>query len=652
MIVNANGLGLSFGDEEVFSGVSFRISRGDRCALVGVNGSGKTSLCRIVAGDIEPTEGHVSIARGIRVAYLPQHLSMFPDGKLLRRVVLHSGSLRATLGRIRDIEEQLSTREGPVDQESLLRELGEAQDELEASSFYSLRHRAEKVLMGLGFGVDQFENQLSTFSGGWRMRAELAALLVSEPDLLLLDEPTNHLDLDARLWLEEYLSSIHAAVWVISHDPVFLDRIARRVYELEFGSLRDYSGNYSWYEQHKAREIADRQKQAALQAARMEKLERFISRFRANEKKRFLVRSRMKMLERMEVIETHRSPRRMRVRFPDPPRSSLKVVELRDVSKSYDHTVFEDVSLVIEREDRIGIVGRNGEGKSTLSRLLAGIEQASSGTIRQGSNVSLGYYSQEVDSDLDPGLDLIEQIRSVTPQSTEGEIRTWLGMFLFTGDDVFKKTGVLSGGEKSRLALARILFTPVNLLILDEPTNHLDIFSREVLREGLVEYRGTLVLISHDEDLLSATVRKVIEVGEARVREFRGSFDYYLGRRREALRRELAEEREEETSRQPDSPATREEKRSRKREEAAQRNSTYRQRRALETRLGRIEEKLLPMEERLSEIEGLLADPEVLSEGRRIVELQKEHAYISREAQALRERWDELAGSLGKLEQG
>ena len=576
--------------------------------------------------------------------------------------MLHSEYVSDALSRMRSLEDDLA-RTPPEDiegsTEDLLKELGEVQDDLDSAQFYSLRHRAEKILMGLGFSTSDFRKQLSTFSGGWRMRAELAALLVGEPDLLLLDEPTNHLDLDARLWLEEYLSSVDAAVWVISHDPAFLDRVVRHVCELEFGEFREYGGNYTWFQQHKTMEIRDREKKAALQAERREKLERFINRFRANPKKRFLVRSRIKMLERMEVIETHSGARKMQVRFPESPRSSLKVVELCDASKRYDTVVFEDVDLVVEREDRIGVVGRNGEGKSTLARILAGVEQPTTGEARMGSNVSLGFYSQEVDMDLDPSLNLLEQLRQISPNSTEGEIRNWLGMFLFTGDDVFKKTGVLSGGEKSRLALSRILFTPLNLLILDEPTNHLDIFSRQVLKEGLRSYTGTLVLISHDEDLLSSSTGKIFEVADASVREFRGSFDYYLEKRRQAARALLQEGPEASVPQSgPEHAAgagtgeraTRAEKKERKRREAQERNRLRKERAVLETRMNRLERKLLPLEEKLKELEGRLSDPEVLARGELVTALQKEHAYVSRRVQRLRADWDELADQHGKID--
>lgn len=637
MIVSAGGLGVSFGSDEVFSRLTFNIERGDRTALVGVNGAGKTTLFRVLVGALEPSEGTVTRARGIRVGYLPQEMSEFPCGPLLERVALHSGEIREALDRQAALHEDLAS--GAGEDEAVLRDLEATVSLLESADVYNLESRAARLLGGLGFRPDEMDKPLEHFSGGWRMRAELAALLLAEPDLLLLDEPTNHLDLDARLWVEQYLKEFPGAVWIISHDPAFLDRIVTRVCEIEFGRMTMYGGNYSRYEETKQREIAERERQARLQLDRKEKMERFVNKFKANPKKRNMVQSRLKMLERLEVIETHRSPRRMRIRFPEVPRSPLRVVEASGVSKAYDRLVFQGVDLLIERGDRVGIVGRNGEGKSTLSRLLAGIEEPTSGRVSINQGVLTGYYSQEVELTLNRDLNLMEQLSSVAPERSEQELRSFLGMFLFTGDDVFKKTAVLSGGEKSRLALARILMTPLNLLILDEPTNHLDIFSREVLEEALKEYRGTLVLISHDEKLLGCTVEQVYEVESGSVRRFNGPFSYYL----EKKHRELEQQFRAEAGRSRQGPARRDQEKERRRREAEERNRLYRLRAAVEKRMHRVEKELIPLEERLHALEEDLCRPEVLCDGKRVVELQKEHAWIMDKAAALQEKWNLLA---------
>ncbi len=642
MIVNASALGMRFGAEEIFENVSFTINRGDRTALVGVNGAGKTTLFKILTGELEPVGGDFHVSGGVRVAHLPQQMSRFPDGPLLDTVCREAGEAARALEQMRSIHADLEITEDSGRQKQLLDKLADAHDVADSTDAFNISSRAEKVLSGLGFTVADFDKPIEDFSGGWRMRGQLASLLLSDPDLLLLDEPTNHLDLEARIWLEEYLRKFKGAVWVISHDPGFLDRVVSRVFELEFGDLSSYTGNYSFYELKKREDISRREKQAKHQAEQIERITRFIKRFKATESKRFQVRSREKMLEKMEVIQTHRNPGHMRLRFPDPPRSGKVVARLEDVSKRYDKTVFNDVNLEVVRGERIGIVGKNGEGKSTLSRILAGVENPSSGSLVMGSGVETGFYTQEVDQNLDPGLSLLEQLSAISPSSSDKELRSILGGFLFTGDDVFKKTGILSGGEKSRLALARILLSPVNFLILDEPTNHLDIFSRNVLCEALEKYPGTLVLISHDEQLLSLLAEKVYEVQNGGISLFDGSFDYYLRKKQERIRRIF----ESGKSSSSTGKSPREAEKERKRREAEQRKALYASQKKIRTSISRIERKLLPLEERREELEALLQDPEIISDTARLVKLQKEHAYACQEIQEYEKTWDELAGEM------
>lgn len=639
MIVNASALGMRFGVEEIFENVSFTINRGDRTALVGVNGAGKTTLIKILTGELEPASGDIHVSGGVRVAHLPQQMSRFPEGPLLDTVCREAGEAARALEQMSMIHADLENTGDSGKQKQLLDKLAHAHDIADSTDAFNIGSRAEKVLSGLGFTVDDFDKSMEEFSGGWRMRGQLASLLLSDPDLLLLDEPTNHLDLEARIWLEEYLRKFRGAVWVISHDPGFLDRVVSRVFELEFGELSSYTGNYSFYELKKREDISRREKQAKHQAEQIERITRFIKRFRATESKRFQVRSREKMLEKMEIIQTHRDPGHMRLRFPDPPRSGKIVARLEGVSKRYDSAVFNDVNLEIARGDRIGIVGKNGEGKSTLSRLLAGVEGTTGGSLTMGSGVETGFYTQEVDQNLNPEFNLLDQLSAVSPSSSDKELRSILGGFLFTGDDVFKKTGILSGGEKSRLALARILLSPVNFLILDEPTNHLDIFSRNVLCEALEKYPGTLVLISHDEQLLSSLVEKVYEVQNGRISLFNGSFDYYLRKKQERIRRSF----ESGKSGSASGKSPREAERERKRREAEQRKILYASRRKIQTRISRIERKLIPLEEKREEFEALLQDPAIISDSTRLVNLQKEHAYVCQEIQDYEKAWDELA---------
>lgn len=639
MIISISGVGMRFGAEEIFSGLSFNINRGERTALVGVNGAGKTTLVNILTGELEPSEGTVHLAISARVALLPQQMGRFPEGPLLDSVCVRAGDAAKALEHMNQIHSELEDTEESEEREQLLRRLSRTHDLIDSGDGFNIRSRAEKVLSGLGFLTADFTKPLEEFSGGWRMRAQLASLLLADPDLLLLDEPTNHLDLDARIWLEEYLKKFRGAVWIISHDPGFLDRVVTHVYELEFGELTTYAGNYSFYEKKKREDIVRREKQAKHQAEKIEKIQRFIKRFKATESKRFQVRSREKMLEKIEVIQTHRDPSHMKLRFPDPPRSGEIVARLDGVSMKYDRTVFSDVDLSIERGDRIGIVGKNGEGKSTLSRILSGVEKPTSGSFNLGSRVSTGFYTQEADQHLNPNLNLIEQLSAISPSSSEKELRGILGGFLLTGDDAFKKTGILSGGEKSRLALARVLLSPVNFLILDEPTNHLDIFSRNVLQEALEKYPGTLVLISHDEQLLSALVETVYEVRGGQVNLFQGSFEYYLRKKQEKIRRMLETRQTDSNKRK----SPRELENARKRREAAERKEKYRKQKKIQIRIDRVERKLLPLEEKREELEGLLGDPAVLSDSTRIMELQREHSYVCKEIEGYQEMWNELA---------
>jgi ATP-binding cassette subfamily F protein 3 len=639
MIINASALGMRFGIEEIFENVNFTINRGDMAALVGVNGAGKTTLIRILNGELEPSAGDLHVSGEVRIAYLPQQMKSFPEGPLLETVCSEAGEAARALDRMNRIHADLEIVEDSGEQKQLLEKLAEAHDLADSTDAFSIRSRAEKVLSGLGFSANDFTKPMEEFSGGWRMRGQLASLLLSDPDLLLLDEPTNHLDLEARIWLEEYLTKFRGAVWIISHDPGFLDRVVSRIYEIEFGELSSYTGNYSFYEEKKQEDISRREKQAKHQTEQIEKIRRFIKRFKATESKRFQVRSREKMLEKMEVIQTHRDPNHMRLRFPDPPGSGKIVARLEDVSRRYDRTIFSGVNLEIQRGDRIGIVGKNGEGKSTLSRILAGVEDPTGGSLQMGSRVKTGFYTQEVDQHLEPGLSLLDQLAAVSASSSERELRSILGGFLFTGDDVFKKTGVLSGGEKSRLALARILLSPVNFLILDEPTNHLDIFSRKVLCEALEKYTGTLVLISHDEQLLSSLVETVYEVRNGQVSLFGGSFDYYLRKKHERIRSSFESGKGgSNTGKTP-----REAEKERKRKEAEQRRKLYAGQKKIRAGISRIERKLLPLEGKREELEGFLQDPEIISDTPRLVELQKEHAYVCQEIQGYQKMWDELA---------
>ena len=640
MLLTMSGVGLAYGAEEVFSGVTVTVDRGERAALVGVNGAGKSSLMQIAAGLAEPTEGSVSRADGLRAAYLPQRLSEFPEGPLRSTVCRLAGPTVEAMEEMERVSAELAAPDlGGRRREKLMARLSRLQDVLAANDAYTLESRASAILAGLGFFEEDMDRELSTLSGGWRMRAQLAVLLLSAPDFLLLDEPTNHLDLEARLWLEEFLQGFGGAVWITSHDPGFLDRTVNRIHELEFGSHTSYSGSYSFYERRKREEEADRRKRAKHAEELRAKLQRFISRWKAKPGMRRMVESRRKMLQRVEVVHTHRKPGHVRLSFSSPERSPRKVLEARAVGKTYDHPVVEDVDLVLERGEKVGLVGRNGGGKSTLSRMLAGRERPDCGSVSTGPGVKLGYYSQDVESRLDPSATVLQQLTDVAPGRPESELRSLLGSFLFTGDDVFKPTGVLSGGEKARVALARLMLESFDLLILDEPTNHLDIFSRDALQEALESYGGTLLLVSHDERLIDSVTGSILILEDGSLRRCRGSFADYLSRRRREIRESL----------RGGGGSSGESRRDRRRREAVRRNRRYRGRRALEEEMESIADELDPLMARQSELEELLSDPQVLSVGSRVESLRREHGGLQRKIERLERRWDELAEALEEL---
>lgn len=538
-MISVDGLTVEFGGSALFSDISFVINEKDRIALMGKNGAGKSTLLKILAGVREPTRGKVSAPKDTVIAYLPQHL-MTEDGRTVFEETAQAfAHLHEMEAEIAALNKELETR---TDYESdSYMELIERVSTL-SEKFYSIEEinydaDIEKTLLGLGFTREDFNRQTSEFSGGWRMRIELAKLLLKKPDVLLLDEPTNHLDIESIQWLEDFLIDNGQAVVVISHDRAFVDHITTRTIEVTMGRIYDYKVNYSQYLQLRKERREQQQKAYDEQQKFIAETKDFIERFKGTYSKTLQVQSRVKMLEKLEILEVdEEDTSALRLKFPPSPRSGSYPVTIENVSKSYgDHTVFRNANLTIERGDKIAFVGKNGEGKSTLVKCIMK-ELEHDGTLTIGHNVMIGYFAQNQASLLDENLTVFQTIDDVAKGNIRNKIKDLLGAFMFGGENSAKKVKVLSGGERTRLAMIKLLLEPVNLLILDEPTNHLDMKTKDILKQALMDFDGTLIVVSHDRDFLDGLVTKVYEFGNKKVTEhLEGIYEFLQRKKMENL---------------------------------------------------------------------------------------------------------------------
>ena len=538
-MISVDGLTVEFGGSALFSDISFVINEKDRIALMGKNGAGKSTLLKILAGVRKPTRGKVSAPKDTVIAYLPQHL-MTEDGRTVFEETAQAfAHLHEMEAEIAALNKELETR---TDYESdSYMELIERVSTL-SEKFYSIEEinydaDIEKTLLGLGFTREDFNRQTSEFSGGWRMRIELAKLLLKKPDVLLLDEPTNHLDIESIQWLEDFLIDNGQAVVVISHDRAFVDHITTRTIEVTMGRIYDYKVNYSQYLQLRKERREQQQKAYDEQQKFIAETKDFIERFKGTYSKTLQVQSRVKMLEKLEILEVdEEDTSALRLKFPPSPRSGSYPVTIENVSKSYgDHTVFRNANLTIERGDKIAFVGKNGEGKSTLVKCIMK-ELEHDGTLTIGHNVMIGYFAQNQASLLDENLTVFQTIDDVAKGDIRNIIKDLLGAFMFGGENSAKKVKVLSGGERTRLAMIKLLLEPVNLLILDEPTNHLDMKTKDILKQALMDFDGTLIVVSHDRDFLDGLVTKVYEFGNKKVTEhLEGIYEFLQRKKMENL---------------------------------------------------------------------------------------------------------------------
>jgi len=644
-----------YNGKPLFGEASISVHRGDRIGIVGPNGAGKSTILGMMEGVIAPDEGEVTIEKRIRMGVLHQELIQGNDGPILEEVMNISDELRDIRERLQQLEEQMGRlSHQSADAESLVEEHGHLQHEFERYNGYTLEARALKVLQGLGFQPHDAHRRWSEFSGGWRMRVALAKILLAEPDVLLLDEPTNHLDLESLLWVEEYLGGFKGALVLVSHDRVFLNRLVNRVVEVDRGKVSIYTGNYDEYD--RSRQMQEDITLAAYknQQEKIKRIQKFIDQSRVKARTASRVQSRIKMLEKLDRVEPPARPKTVKFHFPQPPASGKRVVEIADLVKRFDNlTVYKGPSLAVDRGERMALVGPNGAGKSTLLKIMAGVLPYEAGSVKYGYSVKVGYFAQHQSETLNSDRTVLEEAYSVVSGIPEQEVRSLLGAFLFSGDDVHKKVKVLSGGEKSRLALTKILLSPPNFLLMDEPTNHLDIPSCEVLEEGLKKFTGTLVLITHDRRLMNAICTSILEINNGRTEHFIGNYDDYQYKKKlmsEAAFPDVPTQPELRARSESDSAAPKESRKDRKRREAQGRIILYKKQAPIRQEIEKIEKELQAKEVRKKEIEALMADAANYDNRELILDLCEEDPTLAKEIRELESRWEELHGQLEAIE--
>jgi len=644
-MIDISGISLQFGGKYLFQNVSYRINSGDKAALVGANGSGKSSLLKILFGQLQPENGIISKQKRTSIGYLPQDHVIHSGETLIGEASSALSDITSLQNKERELTEALSQKSiSPNEQQDLINNLGEVHQRLEELDSYSASSNVEKILVGLGFEESDFHRLTDEFSGGWQMRIALAKILISQNDLLLLDEPTNHLDIDSLEWLITFLKSYNGALIIVSHDKHFIMQTTSKTYEIFNNTFTIFSGNYNAYLKYKDERDEQLIHKYELQQKKIKETKRFIERFRYKNTKAKQVQSRIKQLEKLETIELPQNESNIKISFPEPPKSGKVNVELISLAKSYgNNEIFRGVDFVVNRGEKIAFVGPNGAGKTTLAKITAGNLDYNNGERILGHNTIISYYAQDVADNLQPDIDIIETIDGIAEEKTIGELRSILGAFLFKGDDVFKKVGVLSGGEKSRVALAKILLTKSNFIVLDEPTNHLDISSKKVLQQALINFNGSLILVSHDVDFLLPIVSKVVEIRKGQIQTFSGGIDYYL-QKREVLNLNYAEEKISDGN----EPSTT--KKEQKRIEAEKRQAKYNATKDLISEIELLEKKIEELEEKEQKLETTLAKPEIYNDAKKAFASNKEFQLIKEELSGVTTKWEDLSEELITIE--
>lgn len=645
-MISVNNLTLSFGGFDLFKGISFQLNNNEHVGLVGKNGAGKTTLLRLIAGELQPTKGNISLPTDVRLGYLPQQMKLASGKTVLEETRKAFTDITQIKNDINHISEQIAHRTDYDSKEylELINKLAELNDHYAILEGDSADARAEQTLLGLGFKRTDFTCQTTEFSGGWRMRIELAKILLQNPNILLLDEPTNHLDIESIQWLEEYLKDFQGTLLLISHDRAFLDNVTQRTIEISLGNVYDYRVPYSQYMELR-RERREQQMAAYRNQQKLiEDTQEFIDRFRYKATKAVQVQSRIKMLERMDIIEVdEEDTATLNIRFPEAPRSGDVVIEAKGVSKSFGNKhVFSDVHFTIERGQKVAFVGRNGEGKTTMSRIIVG-ELPYDGHLKIGHNVSIGYFAQNQDELLDGNLTVLETIDHIAVGDIRTRKRDILGAFLFRGEDVDKRVSVLSGGERNRLAIAKLMLQPYNLLVLDEPTNHLDMRSKDVLKNALKAFNGTLIVVSHDRDFLNGLVDKIYEFADGKVKEHLGGIYEFLLRKKLQNLKELEGKQVERKTKNSTSNC------SEQKIQWEERKELDRQIRKLESQVEKLEKEIALLEKTIAETDSKLSNPTVYG-----IDLSDKNffkQYESDKTELLRkmEQWEKLLTQVEEL---
>lgn len=652
-MISLSNISIAFGSRTLFDNVSFRIAGKDRISFVGSNGAGKSTLLKIIAGLQQQDSGVVAVSKHTTIGYLPQEVSFLEGKTLYEEVCSAADDLNKVSDELSETESELKNFNDLNSEEyfDLLNEYSELQERFLLLDGHRLKSKIEKILIGLGFESEDFDRSIGEFSGGWQMRITLAKLLLKNPSVLLLDEPTNHLDFESLIWVENYLQNYNGAVILVSHDKNFLDNITKKTYEISLGKVTEYGGNYSFYvlEKEKRREMLE--SRFDNQQKYLKQQEKFIERFRYKATKARAVQSRIKMIEKLDLIEIEDEETTVRFHFPPATHSGKITVELNDVCKTYDgkNYVLENLNMIISRGEKIALVGNNGAGKSTLTRIIAGLEPVNDGTVKYGHLVDLKFFAQNRAEELSTDKTVLEVMEETSTAVTAKDLRTILGSFLFKGDDVFKNVKVLSGGEKSRLALAKMLIEPSNFLILDEPTNHLDMKSKEVLGNALKQYKGSVVVVSHDREFIDGFVSKITEVKNRNIKTFFGnSFEYVKVKEKELSERNIfGKERQTKEEPVPDERKSpyllSQEKKKKRRDFLKLINPVKKQ-------ISEIEKEIEKNEKRKSELEMIMAEEKFFRDADYVIEINYEYKEIQKTLDVLNSHWEEKVSEMNEIE--